>query len=225
MNKKISIALFLLTLFCVVPAFAQEKPEKKQLSEEQYQAFCKPDFVGESISLNVVNADIKDILNYITAQHGFDFALDDSLGRVVSSVNFDSVPWNIVLNEILEPKDLGVQYKGQLFRITTTEKILKEGRCVSQDKSQNASTVYTEFIKLRKLPACPNKNKCEQRLLAFKHLTTVVTQRLSKKGQVEIDASSQTLIITDERDNLNALKSLVETLDNEEFYNEAEKGK
>ncbi len=224
MKKQLLITLFLLTLFCAAPVFAQENSTdtEKQVREEQYKAFCKTDFVGEPISLNLVNADIKDVLSYITEQYGFKFTLDDSIGRVVSSVNFDNLPWNVVLGEILESKDLGIQCKGQVFFITTREKILKEGRCVFIDKPQSASTVYTEFIKLKKLPNCPNKNKC---VLAFERLTTVITRRLSKRGQVEIDESSKTLILTDERDNLSALKSLVETLDNEEFYNEAEKGK
>jgi type II secretory pathway component HofQ len=225
MKIRILLNLILLTAFCAVSGFAQEKTEKKPPGEEQYQAFCKPDFVGEPISLNVVNADIKDILGYITAEQGFNFVPDDSIGRVVSSVNFDNVPWNVVLDEILEPKDLGIQYKGQVFRITTREKILAEGRCVVTDKPQKAAPVYTEFIKLKKLPTCPNKNKCGQILLALNHLKSSVVPRLSKRGLVEIDEASQTLIITDERENLDALKILVENLDNEEFYKEAEKGK
>ena len=227
MIKQIISILFLLTVIWVAPVFAQEeeKSKKIQISEEQYKAFCKSNFVGDPISLNVVNADIRDILNYITDQYGYDFALDDSIGRVVSSVNFDNVPWNIVLNEILESKDLGIQCKGRFFLITTLEKIRTEGRCLFPESKPAASAVYTEFIKLKKLPPCANKATCEQTSQALNHLKASVARRISNKGQIEIDERSQVLIITDVRDNLDTLKILVESLDNEEFYKEAEKGK
>ena len=227
MNKQILLILFLLAAFCAVPVFAQENSEgkQKQVGEEQYKAFCQPDFVGESISLNVVNADIRDILNYITKQSGFEFAVDSSIGRKVASVNIDDVPWNVALGNILEPEELGIQCNGRFFLITTQKKITEEGRCVFTEAKPDNSPLYTEFIKLKKLPVCPNKNKCQQASQALNHLKTHVAQRLTKRGQIEVDEASQTLIITDARDNINVLRNLVPLLDNEEFYNEAGKGK
>jgi type II secretory pathway component GspD/PulD (secretin) len=223
MKRKNIIGLFLLIFFCAAPLFAQEKAEdeEKQISEERYKAVCKPDFVGESISLNVVNADIRDILNYITKQYGYDFVLDNSVGRKVTSVNIENIPWNIALGNILEPEDLGVECEARFFRITTQKKISG----VITENAPDAAPLFTEFIKLKKLPPCPKKAPCRKTSLALNHLKAYVAGRLSKRGQVETDETSQTLIITDARDNLNALKSAVELLDNEEFYNEAGKDK
>jgi type II secretory pathway component HofQ len=221
MKKQILIGLFWLTVFCAAPGFAQEvKPEKKQITEEQYKAFCKPDFVGESMSLNVVNADLRDILNYITEQFGYDFVLDASVGRKVTSVSIDNLPWNIALSNILEPEDLDIQCTERFFRIKVQSKNI-----VTPETEPEAVPVYTVFIKLSKLPRCAKKAKCVQKTLALNRLKSSVAERLSKKGQVEIDETSQTLIVTDSRGNLNALVKLVETLDNEEFYNQAGKGK
>jgi type II secretory pathway component HofQ len=224
MKKQILHGLFLLAAFCAAaPAFAQEEaapPEKKQIGEEQYMAVCNTDFVGEPLSLNVVNADIRDILNYITKQYGYDFVLDASVGRKVTSVNFDNIPWNVALNNILEPEDLAIECTRQFFRIKVQIKNI-----VTPEKEPEAAPLYTVFIKLRKLPACTKKAKCAKKSLALSRLKSSVAERLSKKGQVEIEEPSQTLIITDSRGNLNALVKLVETLDNEEFYNQAGKDK
>jgi type IV pilus assembly protein PilQ len=44
--------------------------------------YGQPGFVGEPINLNVVNADIRDILNYITEQYGVNFVIDNSVGAI-----------------------------------------------------------------------------------------------------------------------------------------------
>ena len=43
-------------------------------------------FMGEPINLNVVNADVRDILNYITEQYGINFVIDSSVGAVPVTV-------------------------------------------------------------------------------------------------------------------------------------------
>src|SRR5688500_18027638 len=42
---------------------------------DQGPRYGQPGFVGEPINLNVVNADIRDILNYITEQYGVNFVI------------------------------------------------------------------------------------------------------------------------------------------------------
>jgi type IV pilus assembly protein PilQ len=204
---------------CAASAFAQQevKPQNKQVSEEQYKAVCRQGFVGASLNLNVVNADISDILNYITKEYGYDFVLDASVGRKVTTVNFDGIPWNVALNNILEPEDLMLECGEKSLLIKP--QIKKE--VAASEEDADASPLYTIFIKLEKLPKCPRKGKCVKKSQALNRLKSSVAERLSKKGQVEVDEKSQTLIVTDARGNLNALVKLVETLDNEAFYNQA----
>src|SRR6266536_2796268 len=49
---------------------------------DQGRQYGQSGFVGEPINLNVVNADIRDILNYITEQYGINFVIDSSVGAV-----------------------------------------------------------------------------------------------------------------------------------------------
>ena len=208
---------------CAASAFAQDeaKPEKRQVSEEQYRAVCRQDFVGESLNLSVVNADIRDILSYITKDYGYEFVLDPSVGRKVTTVNFDGIPWNVALSNILEPEDLILECGERSLLIKPQVK----NNVAASEKEPEASPLYTIFIKLSKLPTCKKKaKKCVQKTLALDRLKSSVAERLSKKGQVEVDEPSQTLIVTDARGNLNALVNLVEQLDTEEFYNRAGKG-
>ena len=58
------------------PPVGMSRSTDKQ--SDQGRQYGQPGFIGEPINLNVVNADIRDILNYITEQYGVNFVIDAS---------------------------------------------------------------------------------------------------------------------------------------------------
>ena len=86
---------------------------------EQGKQYGQPGFVGEPINLNVVNADIRDILNYITEQYGVNFVIDSSVGAVPVTVNVQDVPWNVALDAVLKANRLGIEVNGNILRVAT----------------------------------------------------------------------------------------------------------
>ena len=68
-------------------------PGRENMTQQpdQGRQFGMAGFVGEPINLNVVNADIRDILNYITEQYGINFVIDSSVGAVPVTVNVDEL--------------------------------------------------------------------------------------------------------------------------------------
>ena len=64
------------------PSPKQSAASAKTTQSEQGRQYGQPGFLGEPINLNVVNADIRDILNYITEQYGVNFVIDSSVGAV-----------------------------------------------------------------------------------------------------------------------------------------------
>ncbi|HEU4477129.1 MAG TPA: hypothetical protein VFR80_01345, partial [Pyrinomonadaceae bacterium] len=117
---------------------------------EQGRQYGQPGFVGEPINLNVVNADIRDILNYITEQYGVNFVIDASVGPVPVTVNVQDVPWNIALDAVLKANRLGIEVNGNILRVATTEVLAKEAETqkVINDSRLDASPLVTEFIRL-----------------------------------------------------------------------------
>src|SRR5258708_3219945 len=117
---------------------------------DQGRRYGQSGFVGEPINLNVVNADVRDILNYITEQYGINFVIDSSVGAVPVTVNVQDVPWNLALDMILRSNKLGVQVNGNILRIATNDSLAKEAeteRVISDAKLENTQLV-TEFIRL-----------------------------------------------------------------------------
>src|SRR6266404_2258854 len=117
---------------------------------DQGRQYGQSGFVGEPINLNVVNADIRDILNYITEQYGINFVIDSSVGAVPVTVNVQDVPWNIALDAVLKANRLGVETNGNILRVATNEVLAKESETqkVINDSRLDASQLVTEFIRL-----------------------------------------------------------------------------
>ena len=117
---------------------------------DQGRQYGQPGFVGEPINLNVVNADIRDILNYITEQYSVNFVIDSSVGAVPVTVNVQDVPWNIALDAVLKANRLGVEVSGNILRVATTEVLATESSTqkVLTNARLDASPLVTEFIRL-----------------------------------------------------------------------------
>ncbi|HEX9963334.1 MAG TPA: type IV pilus secretin PilQ, partial [Pyrinomonadaceae bacterium] len=195
----------------------------------QGQQYGQYGFVGEPINLNVVNADIRDILNYITEQYGVNFVIDKSVKNVPVTVNVSDVPWNIALDSILQSQDLGVQVNGPILRVAERRTLAEEQAVQAKirENQLDSSPLYTEFVRLNYAcaGACGSQTSFQGGTSSGggggagggdQGILGVVKKRLSRRGAVEVDNRSNTLIITDVRENIDAIRQLILLLDNPE---------
>src|SRR5439155_16681082 len=134
------------------PAKPVMSPAKDNMAAQadQGRRYGQSGFVGEPINLNVVNADVRDILNYITEQYGINFVIDSSVGAVPVTVNMQDVPWNLALDMILRANKLGVDVNGSILRIATTDTLAREAETqkIIKDSQLTNAPLVTEFIRL-----------------------------------------------------------------------------
>src|SRR5205823_12975357 len=127
-------------------------PMKDSMAQQSSQGrqYGQSGFVGEPINLNVVHADVRDILNYITEQYGINFVIDSSVSAVPVTVNVQDVPWNLALEMILRSNKLGVQVNGNILRIATVDSLAREAETerVIKDAALENTVLVTEFIRL-----------------------------------------------------------------------------
>ncbi|MGH7782413.1 MAG: type IV pilus secretin PilQ, partial [Candidatus Binatia bacterium] len=213
---------------------------------QQGKMYGEPGFRGEPINLNVVNADIRDILNYITEQYGINFVIDKSVKDVPVTVNVNNVPWNVALDSVLQAQDLGVQVNGTILRVAEKNTLAGEAEkdAKIKDSQLGTSPLYTEFIRLNFARASGTLSGSAGGANALSTGTDsmgggssggsssgasggssggsdqgilgIVKRRLSRRGAVEVDGRSNTLIITDVRENIDAIRQLVALLDQPE---------
>jgi len=208
---------------------------------EQGRQYGQPGFIGEPINLNVVNADIRDILNYITEQYGVNFVIDSFVTSVPVTVNVQDVPWNVALDAVLKANRLGVEVNGNILRVATMDVLAKEAETqkVINDSRLDASPLVTEFIRLNYARASGTLAQAAGSTGAFsggstnlsfsggaggdatggggdQGLLPIISRRLSRRGSIEVDGRSNTLIITDVKDNIDSVRQLVAILDQPE---------
>ncbi|MGH9949672.1 MAG: secretin N-terminal domain-containing protein, partial [Pyrinomonadaceae bacterium] len=229
--RKAIAASTLIGIFAVAAAAQKIDPS------QQGKHYGDPGFVGESASLNVVNADIRDILNYLTEQYGINFIIDKSVKAVPVTVNVSQVPWNIALDSVMRSQDLGIQVNGNILRVADSKTLATEGEIfrLQQDNQLDTSPLYTEFIRLNYARASgaisrgtpttgtpagssggSTSTSGSTGSAAGTGLLPIIKRRLSRRGSIEIDDRSNSLIITDVRENIDAIKQLVGILDQPE---------
>ncbi len=226
-----------------VPNPPPQRPAASPTPDKQAQGrqYGQTGFVGEPINLNVVNADIRDILNYITEQYGVNFVIDTSVGAVPVTVNVQDVPWNVALDAILRANRLGIEVNGNILRVASRDVLAAEASTqrVINDSRLDASPLVTEFIRLNYARASGTLAQAAGSTGAFsggatnlsfsggaggdatggsgdQGLLPIISRRLSRRGSIEVDGRSNTLIITDVKENIEAVRQLVAILDQPE---------
>src|SRR6266446_3962532 len=225
----------------VAPSPGISPASNQATQSQQGRQYGQPGFVGEPINLNVVNADIRDILNYITEQYGVNFVIDSSVGAVPVTVNVQDVPWNVALDAVLKANRLGVESSGNILRVATTEVLAKESETqrVINDSRLDASPLVTEFIRLNYARASGTLAQAAGSTGAFsggstnlsfsggaggdatggsgdQGLLPIISRRLSRRGSIEVEGRSNTLTVTDVKENIDAIRQLVSILDQPE---------
>ncbi len=226
---KALLTLVILSFLAVTASAQTVRPEN------QGRMYGDAGFQGEVINLNLVNTDIRDILNYITEQYGVNFVIDKSVKAVPVTVNVSNVPWNIALDSILQSQELGVQVNGPILRIADQGSLAEERdlQLKIAESQLDKSPLYTEFIRLNYARASNTLGGEAGRAGGFVGGSTsssggggggggasadqgilgIVQKRLSRRGTIEVDGRSNTLIVTDVRENIDALRKLVFYLD------------
>src|SRR5215203_4601726 len=187
MKRQILLSLCLLTIYCVAPVFAQENSANKEkliaefvklkktlvpYAENQCEAYGKNDFIGSEINLSVKDADIRDVLKYVTEDFGCTFVFDSSVGKTSITVNICNVPWNIALDSVLKSENLAIENRNSILRVINSEYTYETNWSGS---SLSKEPLYTGFVKLKNLklnwqmPPCFGRSMSDFDLDEFKN--------------------------------------------------------
>ncbi len=232
--RRVLIALSIISMFALAISAQKVEPQN------QGRMYGDPGFRGEVINLNVVNADIRDILNYITEQYGINFVIDNSVKQIPVTVNVSEVPWNVALDSIIQAQDLAIQVNGPILRVAGRDKLATEaeGAQKIRESQLDTSPLYTEFVRLNYARASGTLQGDSGGSSGTtsgvsvgggggesgggasggsdKGILGIIKRRISRRGAVEVDGRSNTLIITDVRENIDAIRQLVVLLDQPE---------
>jgi type IV pilus assembly protein PilQ len=161
-------------------------------------------YSGEEISLNLVDADLKQVFRLFNEISGLNFVLDPSVsGRV--TIVLDRVPWDQALDIILKNNGLDKVFENNVMRIASTQKLAQEA--ASRKQLKEAKELEVEPITITRTLSY-GKAADVERVIRDSGV-------LSTRGKVIVDERTNTLIISDIPKKVDPLDTLISTLDAE----------
>ncbi|HEU5248466.1 MAG TPA: type IV pilus secretin PilQ [Thermoanaerobaculia bacterium] len=168
--------------------------QSRTLAEGQTQ------FTGEPISLDLKDADIKDVFRTISQLTGLNIVIDPEVRGTVT-VQLENVPWDQALDLILKQNSLGYVLENNIMRIATTQKLQAEegDRARLAEARQAAEPTRTVIKKLSYARAA--------------EITPTLKSIMSRRGDIVVDTRTNTLIIREIPTFLPAVLQLIDNLD------------
>ncbi len=176
----------------------EEKPViKKEETLSQYK--------GRPITINLKDAEIQHIFKLIAEVAKLDGEIlnivtsDDVRGKV--SIQLEEVPWDQVLDVIMEVNNLGMKRIGNIIRVMPKDKLKKEQEdlLAASKIKEKLGNLVLEIVPVNYADASDFESK--------------IKPLLSSRGSVTLDKRNNSLIINDLKENIDEVKKLIAKLD------------
>jgi type IV pilus secretin PilQ/predicted competence protein len=179
----------------------QQTPAGLNILQTQTNAQGQRTFGGDPITLDFQGADLRAVLRTFAEISGLNIVIDPAIQGTVD-VSLRDVPWDQALDIILRANKLGYSVDGTIVRIVPVNVLAQESE---------------ERKKLADANALAGELRIITRPLSYAKaadLVPIITKStLSPRGDVQIDIRTNTLIIRDLADRLQAASDLIVALD------------
>jgi len=181
-----------------------EAPAKLQAqpggAPESGQAGGTEQFTGARISLDFQDAEIGSVFRLIADVSGLNMVVGESVKAKVT-IKLLNVPWDQGLDLILKVNNLGQVREGNVLWIDTLANItkLRDDASKAKDASLKAEDLATKIIYLNYADAAKSVD--------------VAKSNLSTRGEIKVDARTNSLVVRDVADNLVKVEQIVRDLD------------
>jgi type IV pilus assembly protein PilQ len=184
------------------PAVVGEYDEQKVLQGKNLDEFLMGEtkFYGRRISIEVKDADIRDVFNFISEESGLNLVLSEQVaGRI--TLKLRQIPWDQALIVIMQTKGLGYIRQGNILRIAPLKEIRAETEATREVMEAQKQV---QPLKVKIFPLSYAKAK---------DLEGQVREFNSQRGKVKADERINALVVTDIAENLAKISTLLKTLD------------
>ena len=180
------------------------KPLSKAEQEERRSEF---DFVGERISLNFQDIEVRAVLQLIADFTGLNLVASDTVsGRI--TLRLKNVPWDQALELVLKTKGLDKRQVGNVLMVAPAAEIAERERQEIEANKQIAelAPLRSEFIRIRYAKASEVVN-------LFNAGSEDGGTLISSRGSVIVDQRTNSLIVTETSDKLQEIRLLIDQVD------------
>ncbi|MFT4562746.1 MAG: type IV pilus assembly protein PilQ [Gammaproteobacteria bacterium] len=174
------------------------------LAEEEQSKKDKFGYTGERLSLNFQNIEVRAVLQLIADFSEFNLVASDTVGGNVT-LRLKNVPWDQAMDIILKSKGLGMRQIGNVVMVAPQEEIAAREKLEleSQQQIQELAPLRTEFVQV---------NYAKATAIAAL-IKDDANNLLSERGNVTVDARTNTLLVQDTAEQLTSIRGVVQALD------------
>lgn len=156
------------------------------------------DYKGEPIDkLELKNTDVREALRLVLRSSGYNVVVSEEVKGTIGSLSLNNTPWDQAFHLILKMKKLGYVLQGNVVRVSSVEMIKTE-------REEAEKQVEIEPLRTVLIPISYAKAQT---------LSQRATPFLSKRGKVDIDDRSNTIIVRDVDGVITKLQKLFKVLD------------
>ncbi|MFM2289338.1 MAG: hypothetical protein RL684_2481 [Pseudomonadota bacterium] len=168
-------------------------------------AVTRKSYSGEKLSLNFQDIDTRAVLQLLADASGQNIVVSDSVKGSVT-LRLQSVPWDQALDIVLRTKGLDKRQEGNVIIVAPADELSAREKADLASKKDilELAPLRTEFLQV---------NYAKASDLAGLLKGTGGTTVLSARGNVAVDERTNTLLLSDTADSLDAVRKLVTTLD------------
>jgi len=177
------------------------------LKEQAQMQKDKFGYTGERLSLNFQNIEIRAVLSLIADFTGNNLVATDTVTGNVT-LRLRNVPWDQALDIILKSRGLGMRQSGNVMLVAPQAEIAARERLELESAKQveELAPLRTEFMQI-------NYAKASDLSTLIQAGGKGKDSLLSARGTVSIDARTNTLIVQDVAESLEAIRGMITKLD------------
>ena len=165
------------------------------------------DFVGEPISFHVIDADVRQVLRFISEESGINMVIDEAVKGNVT-LKLEDVPWDQALYTIFKVNSLGYLRDGNIITILPLKKIQEQTVQLKEisDRQKGLSPFETKVIPIM-------YGKAQDIEVKVKEFSTPAVKDLTQGGKIIVHEESNSLIIMDNAEAIQKIEKLAKFLD------------
>ncbi len=157
-------------------------------------------YTGEPISLNLKDADIKDVLRTFAQLTGLNIAVDPNVSGSVT-VDFVDVPWDQALDIILRQNGLSYVLEGNVMRVGTLARLSEEAAASRRLREEERLNVPLTTVSFKLSYARASD------------VASLLREIASTKARIIVDQRTNQLIISEVPEYLQTMRNLIEAVD------------
>jgi type IV pilus assembly protein PilQ len=163
----------------------------------------KKKYIGKKITLNVKNMPVSTVIEMVADASGFNIIQSSDISKLKSmSLSLINIPWDQVLDTVLQLNDLVAEKNGSILTIKTLEQATKERKA---KEAASAIKVKAEPVVTKIFPVSYAKAKDLTDI--FKDYTT------SGRGAISIDERTNSIIVKDTQGTIEKIGKILSLLD------------